>query len=577
MNAPQKTRRHLPWELLLVVLALLATASAYGYVNRSALQLAMANQTGEEELKEQIKGMGALALLRLTQRPLRTDPYVPIAHSGLSPYGINTFLEQEVEPEKIDLSLRLIAEAGFHWIRQEFPWEAIEIDAKGDFWDHKWDTSAWQRYDLIVERAEAHGLQVIARLDNPPAWSRTVGNAPGWELAPPDDYADYGDFVYAVVSRYKGRIRYYQIWNEPNIYPEWGDQPANPRAYVELLKVAYRRAKEADPDCVIIAAGLAQTTEETPPEFGPRNVSDLLFLERMYDAGLHGHFDIMGAQVYGLWTGPYDRRISRDRCNFARPQMLRDIMVRHGDGDKPIWATEVGWNSLPADSPAPANYGRVTPEQQAFYAVQAYQRAAGEWPWMGVMNYWFFRRPTDAERDQSWYYFRMFEPDFQPLPVYGAMAWLANQPPTLPIGYHQQDHWALHYEGPWQHLSAPDAVLGALARGDPGATLRFAFEGTDLELVLRDPRSLDQVGVLIDGLPAAIARTWAGPSSGSIALRVGGRLPDARHDVQLTVGQTTVDLDGLIVRRSSPPYWLAIPMALAGLVLLAALSRQRAS
>ena len=47
---------------------------------------------------------------------------------------------------------------------------------------------------------------------------------------------DFADFVAAVVSRYHGRIRYYQIWNEPNIYPEWGSGTINPEAYVELLK-----------------------------------------------------------------------------------------------------------------------------------------------------------------------------------------------------------------------------------------------------------------------------------------------------------------------------------------------------
>ena len=227
------------------------------------------------------------------------------------------FFEQEADPAKVDRAMALISAAGLHWIRQEFPWEDIEISAKGDFWDHRWDRDAWAKYDQIVELAEQHGLEIIARLDNPPAWSRAVGNAPGWTMAPPDDFDDYGDFVAAVVERYRGRIRYYQIWNEPNIFPEWGDQPANPAAYVALLQTAYARAKEADPDCVIIAAGLAQTTEETPWEFGPRNVSDLIYLEEMYRAGAQGHFDIMGAMVYGLWTGPLDRRVSRDRANFS--------------------------------------------------------------------------------------------------------------------------------------------------------------------------------------------------------------------------------------------------------------------
>ncbi|MBC7316673.1 MAG: hypothetical protein H5T70_09675, partial [Chloroflexi bacterium] len=214
------------------------------WLNQGPIRQAMASWTGEEDPWEQVKGTVALALLRLQHGTPRTEPFIPIAHAGLPPYGVNTFLEQEVEEEKVERSLQMISAAGFRWIRQEFPWEDIEVSAKGDFWDHRWNRSAWEKYDRIVALAEKYHLEIIARLDNPPAWSRAVGNAPGWEKAPPDNYADFGDFVYAVVSRYRGRIRYYQIWNEPNIYPEWGDQPVNPEEYVELLKIAYQRAKE---------------------------------------------------------------------------------------------------------------------------------------------------------------------------------------------------------------------------------------------------------------------------------------------------------------------------------------------
>ncbi|MEA3407757.1 MAG: hypothetical protein U9R48_06730 [Chloroflexota bacterium] len=579
--------------LLLIVLALLGL---YAHQHTEAVRFTLAHWTGEEDFKEQIKGTLALAYLKLTHAPPRTDPFTPIRHAGVSPYGVNTFLEQEVERAKVDRSLQAISDAGFCWIRQEFPWEDIEIAGKGDFWDHRWDRSAWGKYDYIVDAAEKYDLEIIARLDNPPAWSRSVGNAPGWELAPPDDYTDFGDFVYAVASRYKGRVRYFQIWNEPNIYPEWGEQDVNPAAYTELLKVAYRRAKEADPHCVILAAGLAQTTET-----GGRNMSDLLYLERMYQAGVKGYFDVMGAMVYGLWTGPYDRRAAPRYTNFSRVQLIREIMVRHGDADKPIWATEVGWNSVPQSFPAFPRYGRVTEERQATYALEAYRRAQREWPWMGVMNYWFFRRPSDAEKDQAWYYFRLMEPDFTPLPVYAAMSWLANRPPAVNVGYHQEDHWALHYsagEDAWQHVADEGAVLGAYALGHEGATLDFSFEGTDLTLVLRHagpPSSaLQGVEILIDeekrvqGSYGIFSQLLAGVrghdagEQGTVAIPIARGLADERHRVHLHVTEGTLALDGLIVRRSNNTMGLRklVGMALGivtvgGATLLASRTQRR--
>ncbi|MCJ7668753.1 MAG: hypothetical protein MUP04_10860 [Anaerolineae bacterium] len=502
--------------------------------------------TGEESFKEQIKGLGALLILRLTQPPLETEPYLPIAHTSQNPYGVNTFLEQEVEEAKIRRSLQMIRDAGFHWIRQQFPWEDIEIHGKGDFEDRRTQPSksAWEKYDRIVELAQEYGVEIIARLDNPPAWSRAQGNEIG-TFAPPDDLNDFGDFVYAVVSRYRGRIKYYQIWNEPNIYPEWGEQPVDPIAYTQLLKVGYTRAKEADPGAVIISAGLAPTTE-----MGPKNLSDLVFLQKMYDAGAKGYFDIMSVQGYGLWTGPDDRRTDPSRTNFSRPRLIREIMVRNGDEDKPIWASEVGWNALPEGFPARPVYGRVSEELQAQYTVRAYERAQEEWPWMGVISYWFFKRADNREKDQPFYYFRLVEPDFTPYPVYWALKELATSQSVVGVGYKQEDHWALAYDGLWEVEFDESASLSAYRVGFPEDTLSFTFRGTDLSLVVvKDERS----GILeavVDGQRRKY--NLASPQTQyQVELPIVKGLADGEHRVKITVVSDQVAIDGLIVRRTS--------------------------
>ncbi|MEN6479366.1 MAG: hypothetical protein ABFD20_06980 [Anaerolineales bacterium] len=534
------------------------------------LRRQMERWTGEQALVEQIKGTGALAILRLTQGQPETAPYAPVRHSGLSPYGVNTFFEQEADVAQVDRAMAMISAAGIDWIRQEFPWEDIEISAKGDFWDHRWNRSAWDKYDQIVALAEKHDLEIIARLDNPPGWSRAVGNAEGWTLAPPDDLNDYGDFVEAVVTRYKGRIRYYQIWNEPNIYPEWGDQAADPAGYVALLQVAYTRAKAVDPDCVIIAAGLAQTTEETDWIYEPRNVSDIVYLEAMYAAGAQGYFDVMGAMAYGLWTGPHDQRVSRDRANFGRVQLLREIMVAHGDASVPIWATEIGWNALPEGWQGAMPYGAVTLEQQAQYTVQAYQRAADEWPWMGVLNYWFWRRPDESESNQAWYYFRMVAPDWTPQPVYFAVQEQATQPRVLHRGFHQEDAEALQYAGEWRLVQDKGAVLGGGARLEPGASVRFTYSGAGLSLKLGDAASAEHLTITVDGRERPLGRSETVPDTDIAARRVTRAPWRGQHSVVLAATDGPVLLDGLIVYREPArwPWLLALAMVFAGLALL---------
>lgn len=560
--------------LALVVLVVLGVCVLVPLVlsQQAPVRQTLADWTGEQDPSYQLRALGYLAL-SLFQPARDTADYVPMPYTDMPPFGINTFFEQEVEEAKIRGSMELLRGAGFKFIRQEFPWEDIEPTQKGDFYDHKFNHATWTKYDRIVALADEYGLQVIARLDHPPNWTRADGAARG-NFAPPDNYDDYGDFVAAVVSRYKGKIKYYQLWNEPNIYPEWGEQPVNAADYVRLLKTGYTRAKEADPNAVIISAGLAQTLEE-----GPRNVSDLTFLQQMYDAGARDYFDILAVMNYGLFTGPGDRRADASRTNFSRPELLREIMVKNGDATKPIWAMEIGWNALPLDF-KDAPYGRVTEEQQARYAAQAYARAQSEWPWMGVMNYWFFKRAYDNERAQPFYYFRMFDPDFTPHLAYVALRDYIQSARWLGKGFHQETDWALDYQGAWTDAKYGDKVIEGVRRAGAGAELSFDFRGSELALALEPNPYGGQVQVqLDDGAPRTYDLRATDPN-GAHQITVARNLLPGAHSARVRVTEGKLALDGVVVRDSTRWLALAALAVLVGLGLVGvgifALARARA-
>ena len=107
-------------------------------------------------------------------------------------------------------------------------------------------------------------------------------------------------------------------------------------------------------------------------------------------------------------------------------------MVANGDEHKPIWISEMAWNAVPDG--IPQNFGQVTEQQQADYAIAAYERLQADWPWVGMANYWFLKRATDWEKDQPFYYFRLLEPDFTPLPAYDAFVETAADPAPAPYG-----------------------------------------------------------------------------------------------------------------------------------------------
>jgi len=384
--------------------------------------------TGEDALLGQLRGGMQWVYTAVRPAP-QLAPMADMDHVDGPVRGVNTFLEQEVLPEVREESLRLAHEAGFRFIRQQFAWEDIEIHAKDDFIDRRnvaEGVDAWAKYDNIVALANQYDIEVIARLDNPPSWSRTMTDTIGTH-SPPDDYGDYGDFVEAVVGRYQGQITYFQLWNEPNIYPEWGERTVSPEAFTQLLCEGYHRAKVANPDAVILAGALSPTVV-----LNYRDLNDLIFLQRMYDAGAGECFDILSAQGYGLFSGADDYRLRPTVINYPHNLLLRDVMVANGDEHKPIWISEMAWNAVPDG--ISATFGQVTEAQQADYAVAAYERLQADWPWVGVANYWFLKRATDWEKDQPFYYFRLLEPDFTPLPAYEAMVETADDPTPAAYG-----------------------------------------------------------------------------------------------------------------------------------------------
>jgi hypothetical protein len=327
--------------------------------------------------------------------------------------GMNVFFEQEVEPDKRQRSLELLQVAGVSWIRQELPWEQIEPVGPGQTVDPRFGGSTWAKFDDIVDRTDALGMKVMFRLDTSPRWALPPDAPDG--LSPPLDYTTYFDFVGQVAARYRGRVAAYQVWNEPNLSSEWGGHPPDPAAYAALLRGASERIRAADPSAKVVMAALAPTLTENADA-----LNELVYLQRLYDAGVRGSFDSLAVQAYGLRGGPDDPRVDRSDVTFSRPTLVHQLMVANGDEKTPMWATEMGWNANPP-SFAVQRFGRVTTTLQARYTVRAFERAAQQWPWLQVGFVWYWKRPDNTNRDQDWFWFRLADPDFTLQPVYFAL------------------------------------------------------------------------------------------------------------------------------------------------------------
>lgn len=245
---------------------------------------------------------------------------------------------------------------GMHTHNHKFPeitWPTVPFKVLR-FWDSR---TAWanlepakgewnfDRMDKLVATCNASNVQVLYTMALTPTWASarpdevsayTSGQKQkGW-AAEPANIEDWKNYVRTVATRYKGKIHYYEMWNEPN-------NNVMPLAFftgthaklAELCREAYKILKEVDPNNTVI---------------GPSVVGSPAYMEGFLRAGGLGSFDKMG---YHFYTG-YNSKSVFDRAperSIAEAVRLRGVMEGLGIGKTGIWNTEAGWNTESAQKP----------------------------------------------------------------------------------------------------------------------------------------------------------------------------------------------------------------------------------
>jgi uncharacterized protein YgiM (DUF1202 family) len=301
-------------------------------------------------------------------------------------FGGQAFLWWREEVAHRDLEL--MKDAGFRWVKQSFAWETIEGAGKGVY--------DWTVADRVVQQANESGLKLLARLSSDPDKTNF------WAGHPPGNAANFAEFAAALASRYNcapgaiGCIQAFQIWNEPNLAREWGDNRPNPAEYVQFLGTAYAAIKRANPNAIVINAGMAPTGDDSAIA-----MPDDKFYDQMYQAmggNSTGYFDALGVHGAGF-AAPPELDPAEAAANqkyggyrffaFRHVEDIRAIMVRYGDTNKKIVILEFGW-TYDSVNPSYKWHGAdagIDMFVQADYLKRAYQYAAANWqPWIGLMS-----------------------------------------------------------------------------------------------------------------------------------------------------------------------------------------------
>ncbi|MCB0046750.1 MAG: O-antigen ligase family protein [Caldilineaceae bacterium] len=282
----------------------------------------------------------------------------------LASTGVNVDL-LSASPDARQAHLRSLHNAGFTWVRQRIPWAELEPEP---------NAFAWQASDALIAAIIETGLEPVIVLDGAPAWARAPDDRAN-PLAPPADPRTFARFAGAFAQRYADQVHYYQIWDEPNIAPHWGNRHVNPVAYAQLLRAAAAEIRAADSHAVIVSAALAPTQDQ-----GHLALDEVTFIQRMLAADAASGLDVIAVQPFGFGYAPDHPAQRQDVLDFARVAWVRRAVEAAGEAETPIWAVRYGWNRTV--SPA---WKTVSPEDQAQYASEAIQIAVKGWPWLTAM------------------------------------------------------------------------------------------------------------------------------------------------------------------------------------------------
>lgn len=351
-----------------------------------------------------------------------------------------------------------------------------------------------KRYAYLISQGVFPGVT----LEGNPKWNEKdkgkdlpVNNIEGW-----------ANYVSKIVEHGKGKITYYEVWNEP---PN-GTKGAPPSDYAKIVVAAYDAAKKADPNCKV---GLAAKSVHVN------------YLDQVIAAGAKDHFDYITLHPYEVLGSVTTHPGAEQLYMRIVPTVRR--MLEHRNPEKkdvPIIFTEIGFDSKKgADKQMQALVkAYVMGAAQGVTMIQWFEGMDGDSGPMGIMDGKGNKRPAYT--------------------ALGTMIRLIGQQPK-PLGWVQLNdkHYGFVFQGPtsvvmatWAGSAKPDEVsFGQQVKIVDPATGN-ASDADKIELTMSP--------VFIDGVPEAIVKQARANSSKPFPWN--GDYSDAKS-VSVTFGEKNVE------------------------------------
>ena len=432
-----------------------------------------------------------------------------------------------------------MAAVGIRWVRMFGEWGNIE-PKKGAF--------DFARNDAMVDAARANHIEINGIFFGSPGWIN-----PSSHSFPMKNLGDWSNYATELVKHYKGRVRYWEVWNEGNAGFNDGHNDATD--YARLLAAAYAGAKKADPTAPV---GMSVASFDAP-------YIDQVILSQV-KMGKPGSFDF-------FCIHPYETTGCLSEAGGEIPylwmaKMLREV-VKADAPDKanaPIWITEVG--RLIGDKKESKEEDLVSEPEAARTVVKTYIMAIAQ----GIQRiFWFEAQDPHGEPPG----YGILNIDGAPRPSYIAMkAMTACLGPTpKPLGWLALGKDGESYGFVFQSGTGPVLVTW-MPLGETDNTITFkgdvevvdSLTNTSSSLKAGESLALTDTPVLITGLPADLVEQarahagknfpWGGDYSTATSVNIQLGDPNVNHGIiQVERGWTTPHKfdDGSAGALVSPP------------------------
>ena len=254
--------------------------------------------------------------------------------------------------------------------------------------------------DDLVRQAQSRGMEPMLQIWGTPKWAGPAVNRA------PRRLADLTNFARALASRYSGRypgypfVRFYGIWNEPNLNQFLAPQfdrkgrPVAPQAYAKLFAAGYAGIKAGNATALV---GLGETSargRDRRVQGQQDTESPGRFFQLVAKAAPKLKFDAVAHHPYP--TDPKQRPEQVVRWPNVSltmiPRLERSVNTFFKRKSTPIWITEYGHETTP--DPNGVSY-----QTQSDYLQRAV-RIAGSYPYV-TMFIWFVLHDDAGDPWQS--------------------------------------------------------------------------------------------------------------------------------------------------------------------------------